>query len=303
LEPVAFLSYAHLDDAGTTGEVSAFHDRLQSELRIHTGLPVHIFFDKKSIGWGKRWADFIDHTIENICFLIPILTPAFFQSHACRGEYLKFADAEKVIGRRDLILPIYYVRCREMALRQNADPLVNDIQSRQYRDWRELRHKTMNSTEVLQQFAALASVMADTFFEINEAASLSVEARSTRIAQNQETLVYQEELLDKEVTYENVVAYTIETFPGMPVSREWTRELLNDIPKHRYIKIRDIDRVVKYAKSKVDQYARERPDLFQYGTDFITKSLTFVDAEFRRVHNVSPATMEAAIAAGLMLYS
>jgi hypothetical protein len=160
----------------------------------------------------------------------------------------------------------------------------------------------MNSTEVLQQFAALASVMADTFFEINEAASLSLESRSTRIAQNQETLVYQEELLDKEVTYENVVAYTIETFPGMPVSREWTRELLNDIPKHRYIKIRDIDRVVKYAKSKVDQYARERPDLFQCGTDFITKSLTFVDAEFRRVHNVSPATMEAAIAAGLMLY-
>lgn len=50
MEPVAFLSYAHLDDAGSMREVSLFHDSLQSELRFQTGLQVHIFLDKKTIG-------------------------------------------------------------------------------------------------------------------------------------------------------------------------------------------------------------------------------------------------------------
>src|ERR1700736_1619596 len=113
MEPVAFLSYAHLDDAAKE-EMTLFHKSLESELRVQTGLNVHIFFDKRDIKWGKRWASFIKHSLENPPFLIPILTPAYFQSRACREEYLKFADCEKKIGRNDLVLPLYYVKCREI---------------------------------------------------------------------------------------------------------------------------------------------------------------------------------------------
>jgi hypothetical protein len=113
-QPVAFLSYAHLDDESALKELSVFHDRLQSELRIHIGLPVHIFFDRKSIGWGTRWSEFISKGLESAAFLIPILTPSFFQSPSCREEYKKFVETERRLGRRDLIRPVYYVTSVEV---------------------------------------------------------------------------------------------------------------------------------------------------------------------------------------------
>jgi hypothetical protein len=91
-------------------------------------------------------------------------------------------------------------------------------------------------------------------------------------------------------------------FPELPVSLPWTNALLSDIPRNRYKSIRDIDREVKHAKTKVDEYARKRPDLFQYGTDFVTKSLTFVDSQFRAVHSTSPETLKAASEAGITRY-
>jgi cobaltochelatase CobT len=181
MEPVAFVSYAHLDDANSAKELSLFHDKLQSELRIQTGLPVHIFFDKKSIGWGKRWAEFIDHNLESAAFLIPILTPAFFQSRACRDEYMKFAQSEKATGRRDLILPIYFVKCLELDLKSGVDSLVDDILSRQYRGWRGLRHTSADSMELLREFAELAAAIADTFFEIQEASKLSPKLKAEQV--------------------------------------------------------------------------------------------------------------------------
>jgi len=302
MKPVAFLSYVHLDDAGAAKELSLFHDKLQQELRIHTGLPVHIFFDKKSIGWGKRWAEFIDHSLENAAFLIPILTPAFFQSHSCKDEYTKFANSEKAIGRRDLILPIYYVKCREMTAKSGIDPVVDDILSRQYRDWTALRYKPLESVEILKEFAGLASAMAETFFEISEAAKLSTTSSADKVGKDLRTLDYQDQLLDREINYENLVSYTVEMFPQLPVSREWTREMLSDMSRDRYKHIRDVDREVKYAKTKLEEYAKKRPELFRFGTDYITKSLIFVDSDFRERHDISPETLKAAADAGITRY-
>jgi hypothetical protein len=302
IETVAFLSYAHLDDAGSEPELSIFHDKLQSELRVHTGFPVHIFYDKKSISWGKRWADFIDHSLERVAFLIPILTPSYFQSAACKEEYVKFSQSEKSKGRRDLIRPIYYVKCRELVAGANSDPIVKDILSRQYKDWRNLRNKPADSTDVLLKYAELASEMADSFYEIIEASRLSDASKAKQLDKDIRAIDRLEHLLDREISYDSLVAYAVEFFPDLPVSREWTSALLEDIDVDRYKLIRDIDKEVKFASPEVSKYAAKRPDLFRYSTDYITKSLIFVDSNFRRTHSVAPETERAVIQAGITRY-
>ncbi len=301
-QPVAFLSYAHLDDMGASREVTLFHDRLQSELSIHTGRIVHIFFDKKFIGWGKRWAEFVDNSLDKAAFLEPILTPSFFQSHACREEYLKFANSEETIGRRDLILPIYYVKCLEMSYPTGKDQIVDDILSRPYRDWRGLRHKPVDSHDLLKEFADLASIMADAFFEIQDLLSKDKGDIPNIIEGGRSSSGYFDQLLDQTISYESLVAYAVEIHPDLPVSRAWTRQLLFDIDINRYETIRDIDRKVRFAKSKVDDYARENPRVFGSSTDFITKSLIFVDSGFRQAHSVGPDTMAVASKANITRY-
>jgi hypothetical protein len=69
------------------------------------------------------------------------VTPSFFKSLPCRDELTLFRDREKVLGRNDLIVPMYYVNCRALSdeqLREN-DELAELIASRQWADWRGLR--------------------------------------------------------------------------------------------------------------------------------------------------------------------
>lgn len=295
MEPVAFLSYAYLDDAGSVRELSFFHDSLQSELRIQTGLPVHIFFDKKSIRWGARWVEVINKGLEGSAFLMPILTPSFFQSEACKGEYLKFLEVEERIGRRDLILPIYYVKCREIENTSTENVVARDIRNRQYRNWKEMRLKPRDSADVMKEFAELASIMSETFFDIKETIQLTHDKKLNKINRDTSNRNYTTEILGKDITYENLVAYSVGLMPELPVSAEWTRFLLNDIDRGRYKVIGDIDKEVNYSRSKVTEYARENPSVFRYSTDYITKSLIFTDDKFRSTHDVSPETLNKAI--------
>lgn len=294
MDPVAFLSYAHLDNSGSTRELSLFHDTLMYELSVHIGRNVQVFFDRKSIGWGKRWKEFIDHSIEKTAFLVPILTPAYFNSKACREEYGRFQAVEESIGRRDLILPVYYVKSIPMGATSDADPFVNDILARQYRDWRHLRHQPSDSLEVLRTIAEMASVMADTYTEILELTRKSSDQAAAIIHESRDEESNFSRLLGRPIEYETIIAYCVELHPTLPVSRSWTRVLLDDIPRVRYKTIRDIDQAVRISRASVDGYAKDRPDLFKYSTDYVTKALIFTDEDFRNVHSVSPETLEAA---------
>lgn len=279
----AFLSYSHRDDSSFK-EVSSFHECLQSELRAHLGEDVEIFFDKRSISWGTRWQEFIDGSLNNSAFFIPVLTPSFFTSPACREEYSKFAETEKKSGRRDLIKPIYYIRCKQIETKIAGDSVVDDVLTRQYRDWRHLRHHNINN-DIMREFAQLALDI-----------TLTIE-KMDGIPPNKEEALYYDTLLDKPLNFENLIAYTALRFANKPVSEQWTRRLLADIDKSRYKNIRDINTEVNVAQNEVDKYAATNPGAFRFATDYITKSLIFVDSDFRSVHSVSPRTMDAAMKA------
>ena len=109
--PDAFLSYTRFDDQHDGGAISAFCQRLGSAVRAVTGVPFSIFQDIGGIGIGEHWPDKLDQILEQVRFFIPIVTPSYLASKLCRDELAKFLRAEAQRGRKDLVLPIYYIEC------------------------------------------------------------------------------------------------------------------------------------------------------------------------------------------------
>ncbi|MDX8400009.1 MAG: hypothetical protein R8K20_07145 [Gallionellaceae bacterium] len=80
------MSYVRFDDQHENGRLSEFCERLGGEVRIQTGEAFHIFQDSNDIGWGQQWQQRIDDSLDAVTFLVPIITPGFFKSPACRAE-------------------------------------------------------------------------------------------------------------------------------------------------------------------------------------------------------------------------
>jgi hypothetical protein len=99
--------------------------------------------------------------------------------------------------------------------------------------------------------------------------------------------------LNQAINLETLKAYTEWKFPEKPVSDQLNIKILNDIDTAKYSKLKDIDDVIEKAKPAVDAYFKEKPDWFKYGTDFITKSLGFVDDAFLAKHQFAQETRDA----------
>jgi parallel beta-helix repeat protein len=166
-EPAAFMSYARFNDAHDDGQLSAFRDRLAAEVRAQTGREFEIFQDRADVAWGQNWQRRIDAALDVVTLLLVVITPGFFGSAACRAEVARFLERERMLGRSDLILPVYYISAREMGnpAGREADQLAGVLASRQFADWRELRFEPLTSPVVRKEIARLASRMRDTFWQ------------------------------------------------------------------------------------------------------------------------------------------
>ena len=159
--PDAFLSYTRFDDQHDRGAIGEFGLGLASAVRALTGEPFEIFQDVDGIGIGEQWLGKLGRVLDEAHFFIPILTPSYFRSRACRDELMKFLNTEEKAGRNDLILPIYYITCAALednALRE-ADSLAKIIHERQRWDWRDLRHSTFKNRKVRLQIELLAKAI------------------------------------------------------------------------------------------------------------------------------------------------
>lgn len=90
--------------------------------------------------------------------------------------------------------------------------------------------------------------------------------------------------LSQPIDFDTLHAYTQWKFPHLPVSEQWHMRLLRDLDKKRYLSLANIDDAVEAAKPAVEQYRLQNPAWFRTGTDFITKSLGFMDMAFREKH-------------------
>jgi len=162
-QTVAFMSYVRFDDEHENGRLTEFRKRLSAEVRMQTGEEFPIFQDRNDIQWGQNWKERIEESLDEVTFLISILTPSFFKSQACRDELERFLEREKKLKRNDLILPVYYVDCpllNEKAKRA-TDELAELIAARQYADWRDLRFEPFTSPQVGKILAQLAVQIRD----------------------------------------------------------------------------------------------------------------------------------------------
>nr|VFJ95461.1 MAG: TIR domain-containing protein [Candidatus Kentron sp. LFY] len=161
--PIAFLSYSRFDDKAENAYLTKFCKKLSQTVEQYTGDEFRIFQDIKNIDWGGHWEDKIQAAIDEVFFLIPIITPKFFKRKACRDEVERFRYRERVFTRNDLILPIYFIDCpilhNESA--RESDTIAKLIYSRQWEDWRELRFQNLNSPTSLRAFSRLAIRLRD----------------------------------------------------------------------------------------------------------------------------------------------
>jgi parallel beta-helix repeat protein len=159
--PAAFLSYVHDDDKYE--HITKFRERLGDEVQMVVGDEFIIFQDRKDIHWGQGWRQRLEESIDEVTFLIPIITPRFFNSPYCREELQRFLEREKTLGRSNLILPIYFVDTpllNDGELRAK-DELAQAIASRQYADWRNLRHEPFTNPLIGRTLEKLAMQIRD----------------------------------------------------------------------------------------------------------------------------------------------
>jgi formylglycine-generating enzyme required for sulfatase activity len=105
--------------------------------------------DKEAIPYGKHWKAEIESAVAQSVFFIPIITPTAVASPDCKFELDLFIAREATLGRTDLVFPIYYIEidALEDSVAQQNDPVLSFIAKRQYRDWREFRHRDINETD------------------------------------------------------------------------------------------------------------------------------------------------------------
>jgi hypothetical protein len=161
-ELIGFFSYSRDDDEDSNGALSALRERIQRELRGQLGRSMKTFRlwqDKEAIAPGKLWEEEIKTSVGQAVFFIPIITPTVVRSPNCRFELEAFLAREAELGRSDLVFPILYIRVPELedSARNKDDPVLSIIAKRQYLDWRDFRHRDIQSTDVkeaIEKFCA-----------------------------------------------------------------------------------------------------------------------------------------------------
>jgi len=157
---IAFWSYTRFDNEHDGTWLTGLRAALESEVQAQSGVHVEIFQDVDGIVWGEKWKDKLKASGNCAAFLIPIITPSFFQSKACRDELEQFVDRQMAAGL-DLILPLYYIDCPELHndFLKRSDWLAQVVADHNYEDFRQYRHKDLKSSEVLQAIGALATAL------------------------------------------------------------------------------------------------------------------------------------------------
>jgi hypothetical protein len=165
-ELVGFFSYSREDDEDSNDALSALRYRIQYELRGQLGRQRRTFRlwqDKEAIAAGKLWESEIKAAVAQSVFFIPIITPTVVRSGYCQFELELFLAREAELKRDDLIFPILYIRVPELEDTERFQnyPVLSVIAKRQYVDWRELRLRDVNSTEVREAIGRLCTNIRD----------------------------------------------------------------------------------------------------------------------------------------------
>jgi len=156
-----FWSYVRDDDHTDKGRILELAEDLRSEFAAITAGSLELFVDRTSIEWGDDWRAKIDEAIAQAAFLIPIITPRYFTSQACRDEILAFAAQAQAAGVPDLVLPVYWIDVRELENDPSVDEVTALVADRQRQDLRIARLADRGSSVYRQAVHELAVALAE----------------------------------------------------------------------------------------------------------------------------------------------
>ena len=153
---VGFFTYSREDDEGSNRALSGLREAIQNELSAQLGRThkdFRIWQDKSAISLGTLWEKQISQGVSESVFFIPIITPRALRSQHCAYEFQAFLARESELGRDDLVFPILYIPVPALEDEKlwRDEPILRIVATRQYLDWRELRHHDPRSLEVQQK--------------------------------------------------------------------------------------------------------------------------------------------------------
>jgi flagellar biosynthesis GTPase FlhF len=150
-----FFSYSRRDDEHSQGSLSRLRAQIYNELRLQLGFNFKLWQDTEAIAEGTEWEDEIKRAISESVFFIPIVTPSSVTSKHCRLEFQAFLDREEVLGRKNLVFPLLYVRVPALENEElwRQDSLLGIIGRRQYFDWQKFRHRSFTEGEIAERIA------------------------------------------------------------------------------------------------------------------------------------------------------
>lgn len=160
---MAVLSYTRKDNEFFGGYITSFRMTLESALHVVTGRETfRIFQDVEGIVIGEQWQKKLADVIDAANFLVPMVSPLFFNSRPCREEVELFLAHERELGRDDLILPVYFVSSAKLEKEEEKarDPLALELGKRQMFDWREKANVPLQEPAARTAILALASAVA-----------------------------------------------------------------------------------------------------------------------------------------------
>jgi CheY-like chemotaxis protein len=181
--PDAFLSYTRIDDEFRSGAITSLRRLLELGVQVVTGnRNFQIFQDKEGIELGQNWQHRLDQAITDARFLIPILSPLYFQSKGCRDELTKFIAYEKSLGRNDLILPVYFVTTPllEKPDLLKDDVLASKINERQRYDWLPYADLPTNDPQIRPAVIKLAEKISEALSRKPDVSQITPPKEATR---------------------------------------------------------------------------------------------------------------------------
>ncbi len=156
----AFWSYVQKDNDGDHGRIIALSEDLRQRYRIQTGEDLEIFIDREDVEWGVAWKRRIDTAISGTTFFIPVITPSYFKSQACREELLTFARTAERLGLGELVMSVYWVDvpALEDDPGSSSDDVVRIVANY---NWQDLRQESLEDRDSASYRKAVAKLAAE----------------------------------------------------------------------------------------------------------------------------------------------
>lgn len=170
-----FWSYAHADNVGDRGRLLALAEHIRLEFSLIHGTDVELFVDEDSLRWGDLWRERIEEALDSSTFLVPVLTPRYFQRAECRRELMDFYGQAQSRGLTRLIMPILYTPVPGLD-ETSPDELLSLSSRIQYFDWTSLRLADPESERYRTAVSDVVTMLSQRWEEMKQAEAEMSEA-------------------------------------------------------------------------------------------------------------------------------